>query len=150
MCIYTHIHVNINICLFIYLFIHLFIYTSTEHSHLCEVNSSLSSHKILIIVSNLMVHHSVHQIPSPVHTTCQINPVHTLQFYFLLINFNITLPSTLWSSMSSPSFRFSHQNLAWIFFSLPCTVQTPPIPPWIQVLSLLVYLLINFIYYVLY
>ena len=144
MYIYTHT------CEHRYLLIYLFIYTSTEQSHLCEVNSSLSSHKILIIVSNLMVHHSVHQILSPVHTICQINPLHTLQSYFLLINFNITLPSTLWSSMSSPSFRFSHQTLAFIFFSFPCTVQAPPISPRIQVLSLLVYLLTNFIYDVLY
>lgn len=112
MCIYTQIPVNINTCLFVYLFI----YTSTEQSHSCEVNSCLSSHKILIIVSNLMAHHSVHQILSPVHTTCRINTVQALQSYFLLINFNITLPFALWSSMSSTSFKFSHQNLVCIFF----------------------------------
>lgn len=109
MCIYTHTHICEHKYLFIYLFIPL------QKRVITVKLSSLSGHKIPIIVSNLMVHHSVHQIASPAHTTCQINPVHALQSYFLLINFSITLSSTLWSSMSSPSFRFSHQNLACIF-----------------------------------
>jgi hypothetical protein len=113
--VYIDTHTCEHKYLFVCLFTYLFIYTSTEQSHSCEVNSCLSSHKILIIVSNLMVHNSVHQILSPVHTTCQINPVHALQSYILLINFNITHPSALWSSVSSPSFRFSHQNLVRIF-----------------------------------
>jgi hypothetical protein len=78
-----------------------------------EANSHSASHEISRLLWNPMFHYRVHKTPPKVPILSQIHPLHTFPPYFSKIHSNV-LPSTLRSSGSSLSLKFSGRNLVCI------------------------------------
>ena len=70
------------------------------------------------------VHHLVNNSPPLVPDLNQINPLRTLQHYFLKIHLSVILPSTPVSCKWSLSLRFLHQSPVYIFL-LPSVFHMP-------------------------
>jgi hypothetical protein len=60
---------------------------------------------------NPKFHYLFHSIPPLVPILSQMHPVHIFPIYVLNVQFNITFPSTPWSSEWSLTFRFSKVTL---------------------------------------
>ena len=61
-----------------------------------EANSSSPNQEIPQILWNLKIHDRVHNSVPLALTLSQINPVHSVRFYFFKTHFNIILPYTPW------------------------------------------------------
>ena len=76
-----------------YLLTYLLTY-SMDQSPSWEANRFSASQEIRCIVWNPKVHYRIHKCPPPVLIPYHIDSVHTPTSYFLMIHFNIILPST--------------------------------------------------------
>ena len=83
-----------------------------------EANRFSASQEISRLVWNPKVHYRSHKCPPTVSISNHIDPVHTPTSYFLMIHFNIILPSTPGSPKCSLPLMFPHQN----------SVQASPLP----------------------
>jgi hypothetical protein len=63
-----------------------------------EANSSSTSQEISRILWNLKIHDCVHNSIPLAPNLSQINPVHSVPFYFFKTHFNIILQYTPWFS----------------------------------------------------
>jgi len=62
-----------------------------------EANRFSASQEIPRILWNPKVHLPTHKRPPPLPILSQLDPVHTLTSYYLMIHLNIILPSMPWS-----------------------------------------------------
>jgi len=80
------------------------------------------------LIWNPKFHYRVHNSPSSFPILSQMNPVDTFSRYFPKIYFNIIFPSTPMSFEWSLPFRFSNQNIVFIFYlSILVTCPVPVI-----------------------
>ena len=76
----------------------------------CKPNSCIASPETAHILWYPTVRYCFHDSLPLVCTLSQMNPVHAIPFYFLMMHFNTKLPSMPMSSKWSPSFRLRHHN----------------------------------------
>jgi hypothetical protein len=81
-----------------------------HHSTYSEANSISASQEIPRILWNPKVHYLRHNRPPRISTLSQINPVHSIPFYFFKIHFNIILQFTLRYSKWPLLVQVSYQN----------------------------------------
>ena len=92
-----------------------------------KFNRLSSGQKISCVLLNQMICYHVPKSLPLVRILSQINPVQALPSYFIKMHFTVILPSILWSSKESLSFRFPHQTTMHISL-LPdiCHMSFPP------------------------
>jgi len=110
--------------------------TISAHSPSWQAVSHSASQKIPHFLWMLNVHYRVQNSPPLLPVLSQMNPVHTLPYYFAKIHAIIIIPSTPSSSELSVPFRFSDQNLLYIsYLSHACYMLLPSHPPWFDHLN---------------
>jgi hypothetical protein len=87
-----------------------------------KLNVCSASQEITSLLWNPMVHYCVHKSLPPMPIPSQMNPIHTLQPYFLKIHLHLYLPSGLFPS------GFPTKSL-YRFIISPCMLYAPPISP---------------------
>ena len=107
---------------------------SMEQSPSWEANRFSVSQEIPCILWNPKVHYRSDKCPPPRPILSQLDPVHTLTFYFLKIHLNINLPSTPGFPKWSLSLRFHHQNPVYAS-PLPHTRYMPLLISFLSILS---------------
>jgi hypothetical protein len=106
------------------------------------------SQEIPRLLRNPTVHYCVHKSPPPIPVLSQMNPIRTLQIWFLKVHFNITLPFMFKSFECSFSFMHSSQNFVSISHLplcadhsdrlIPIDMITLIISGWVEIMELLV------------
>ena len=97
-----------------------------EKSPSWDGNRTLGSPEISHILWKSKIHYRIYKSPSPVSILSQINPVYVLSL-FLMIHFNIILPSTAGSSRCYLFLRFPRQKPCMLLSSVSYVPLAPPI-----------------------
>ena len=96
-----------------------------KHSPSWEANLFSVSQEIPRFLWNPKAHCRFNKCPPSFPFLRQLDPVYGSIFHFLKIHFNITLPSTNWSSKRSLSLGFPHQNPVLPLLSTLCYIPSP-------------------------
>jgi len=103
-----------------------------EQSLSWETNSHSAGQEIACLLLNPKVHYRIHKTPSLVPILNQMNPVHIFPPNFPKIRYNIILSCTPRSCEWSLRFRFSDQNVVWIYLFHACYMSHLSHPHWLD------------------